>query len=51
MKGLDTTLIYEQINYKLMTEKGYRYPPVKIQSMVRPLSDEDFIFENLEDFT
>lgn len=42
------TLIYEWINYKLMVEKGYRYPPVKRESKTRSLTDEDFNFE-LED--
>ncbi|MGP0689590.1 hypothetical protein ACW5UC_23885 [Priestia aryabhattai] len=40
------TLIYEWINYKLETNKGYRYPPVKIINKFNPikLSAKDFKF-------
>ncbi|MEH7004221.1 hypothetical protein [Priestia megaterium] len=37
-------LIYEWINFKLMDEKGYRYPSVEIESTIEPMKDEDYDF-------
>ncbi|MGW5891911.1 hypothetical protein [Priestia megaterium] len=42
------TLIYEWINHKLITEKGYRYPPVKRETKSRPLTAKDFVFKDRE---
>ncbi|TCN04615.1 hypothetical protein EV581_11913 [Bacillus sp. BK006] len=39
------TLIYEWINYKLMTEKGYRYPSVKREIREEQMKDEDYNFD------